>query len=410
MVKKSAILVIEDNEFNMAMAKDLLNLAGFETIEAEDADSGLQLAKTRLPDLILMDMHLPLLDGYQATQNLKAMPDTAGIPVVAFTALAMEDEQKKAFQSGCSGLISKPINVDTFAQSVAAYLPGELNTETSMNRACSQPDVVDPVPPARESLAQQAAYTTEMNVSHQDREQDLEEFLYRISHDLQSPLRKIRQFGKFLKEGAKDELSAENYQMLESLNRSANQMHDLLSDLLQLARISRTENNLSTFKLIQAVQDAMQMHQSTITALDAQFELEKLDPMLSIEGNYGQWVQLFCQLIQNSLKYQSHQIRPRIQIETHPHSEHPGWLTLSVQDNGIGLRQEYADKIFQPLHRLHGVSKYGGTGVGLAIVKKIVDAHHGLIHVHSEPEQGANFMIDVPLTQGNAIPSVACQV
>ncbi len=414
MANKSTILLIEDNQFNMAMARDLLHLAGFDTIEAEDADRGLQLAKALHPDLILMDMHLPVLDGYEATRRIKTMPETEKIPVVAFTALAMEDEQQKAFQSGCSGLISKPIDVDTFAQSVASYLLADMSGRLKIGKDTLKSESQSSSEPRSQACEAHDLQQNDLSERNahllQERERDLETFLYRVSHDLQSPLRKIRQFSKFLKEGAKTELTAENYQLLVALDRSAEQMYDLLSDLLQLARIQSAETNPGNFKLIQAVQAAMQINLSAIEALEAQFDLNQLDPELSIEGNYGQWVQLFSQLFQNSLKFHAPNNRPYIALESHSLANHPHWISLSIRDNGIGLRQDQADKIFEPMQRLHGVSKYSGTGLGLAIVKKIVDVHHGSIRVVSQPEQGATFVVEVPLKTENAIPSIPCQV
>jgi CheY-like chemotaxis protein len=119
---QSVILLVEDNIMNLNMATFLLQRAGFQTLEAEDAVTGIRLAQEHQPDLILLDIHLPGLDGYDAARIIKANSDTAHINVVAFTAHAMEDELQKALACGCVGIISKPINVESFAQDVAQFL------------------------------------------------------------------------------------------------------------------------------------------------------------------------------------------------------------------------------------------------------------------------------------------------
>jgi len=373
----------------MQMAKDLLNLAGFATLEAPDAITGISLAQDRHPDLILMDMHLPLCDGYEATRRLKAEPTTHNIPVLAFTALAMENEQKRALDAGCIGVICKPIDVETFAQTVSTYLPhnggGGAPSPVSFSVQGSRMPGVN-------------RDTPEMNVSRSISSissDEYEGFINRVSHDLQSPLRKIRQFSGFLKDSAKTELSAENYQMLESLDRSAAQMYDLLSGLLQLSRVGRLETNMTEFNLLAVINEAMQNNQAAIHEKKAEVEL---GDMAVVEGNYQQLVQLFTQLIENALKYSAMDRTPRLVIHCLARVN-TGMAEITVQDNGIGFKSEYADMIFQPLKRLHGVSQFSGVGLGLALVKKIVERHQGSIRVESEPDRGTTFTIALPLRQ-----------
>lgn len=119
---KGTVLIIEDNLLNLDMASELLELAGFHTFQAEDAITGMKLAKDILPDLILMDLHLPYQDGFVTTQTMKADPLLQNIPIVAFTALAMKEDQDKALAHGCDGVIPKPIDVNSFAQTVEKYI------------------------------------------------------------------------------------------------------------------------------------------------------------------------------------------------------------------------------------------------------------------------------------------------
>lgn len=120
--RKSRILVVEDNPLNMELVVDLLELEGYSALQATTGEEGLEMAHAEKPDLILMDMQLPGLDGFDATRRLKNDPATRDIPVVAITAYAMRGDAEKMYQAGCAGYIPKPIDIHQFAQTVARFL------------------------------------------------------------------------------------------------------------------------------------------------------------------------------------------------------------------------------------------------------------------------------------------------
>lgn len=119
---KEKILVIEDNALNLKLVRSLLMLEDYEVVEAVNAEIGIQLAKEQHPDLILMDIQLPGMDGLTATRQLKADPDVTAIPVVALTAYAMLGDEQKALEAGCAGYISKPLDTKEFPQLISRFL------------------------------------------------------------------------------------------------------------------------------------------------------------------------------------------------------------------------------------------------------------------------------------------------
>ena len=121
-MSNKTILVIEDNALNMKLVKSLLTIGHHEMIEAPDAETGITLARDKKPDLILMDIQLPGMDGLSATRILKEDPSMKGIPVVAFTSFAMEGDEEKALEAGCAGYITKPLNTQNFLKTVEQYL------------------------------------------------------------------------------------------------------------------------------------------------------------------------------------------------------------------------------------------------------------------------------------------------
>lgn len=193
------ILIIEDNEDNLIIAREILSRAGYRVLVARDGDAGLGLACNHRPDLILMDMYLPGKDGYETTRLLKSEMITQDITVVAFTALAMAADRQRAKAAGCAGVIIKPIDVDTFAQTVASYL----DPKTTFRREMNQPEPMTALAEFRDQL--------------------------RLSHDLQAPLRKIQQSCEFMRQSALQDMSEENRRLLGIIERSSHQMLAVLS-------------------------------------------------------------------------------------------------------------------------------------------------------------------------------------
>ncbi len=118
------ILIIEDDPRNLTLFRDLLQISGYKTIEASDGKQGIELAKAKKPDLILMDIQMPGMDGLEATRILKADATTSNIPVIALTAYAMKGDKERILEAGCDGYLAKPINTDEFLKEVAEYLSG----------------------------------------------------------------------------------------------------------------------------------------------------------------------------------------------------------------------------------------------------------------------------------------------
>lgn len=122
---KRKILIIEDNEQNLYLVKYILEKWGYETIAATDGQKGIDLADKVKPDLILLDIQLPVMDGYAVAMNLRLNPSLAGIPIIAVTSYAMPGDREKAIASGCNGYIEKPINPDTFMAQIESHLPNQ---------------------------------------------------------------------------------------------------------------------------------------------------------------------------------------------------------------------------------------------------------------------------------------------
>jgi len=233
---------------------------------------------------------------------------------------------------------------------------------------------------------------------------ELEQFAYVASHDLQEPLRKIRSFSDRLISKYQQEVSDEVYQMLTKIDGSAQRMQHLINDLLSFSRIVKTGSESKLINLNTALADAKSNLSEMILENKASIHNESLP---SIEGYGSQMVQLFQNLISNSIKYRKENQRPVIRI-THrlvngeiipgiqPSHEDIQFHQIKINDNGIGFKKEFSEKIFIIFKRLHGRNEFAGTGIGLAICKRVVSNHNGYIFAESIEGEGANFYIYLP--------------
>jgi signal transduction histidine kinase len=219
---------------------------------------------------------------------------------------------------------------------------------------------------------------------------ELEQFAYIASHDLQEPLRMVSSYTQLLERRYKDKLDADATDFINFAVDGANRMQRLINDLLDFSRINTRSGNPDKMDPHRAVGQAIVNLQASIDETRA---IVSTEDMPAITADFPQIAQLFLNLIGNAIKFRS-QESPRIHISATTQGD---LATFTVRDNGIGIDPEYAEKIFQIFQRLHSKTDYPGTGIGLAICKRIVEKHGGRIWVESAPGQGTAFKFTMPL-------------
>jgi two-component system sensor kinase FixL len=224
---------------------------------------------------------------------------------------------------------------------------------------------------------------------------ELEHFAYVASHDLQEPLRKIQAFGDRLKTKYEGGLGPEGLDYLGRMQNAASRMQVLIQDLLTLSRVASNSKPFTQVDLGEVVRTVVSDLEMRIQDSGGRVEIGDL-PV--IPGDRGQMAQLFQNLIGNGLKFRKPGQKPLVKIQSEPQTLASGearW-SIKVEDDGIGFDEKYRDRIFQIFQRLHGRNEYQGTGIGLAICRKIVDRHGGAITAASSPGAGAKFIITLP--------------
>ena len=222
---------------------------------------------------------------------------------------------------------------------------------------------------------------------------ELQDFAFVASHDLQEPLRKIQTFCDMAIKRCAPVLDSTSQDYLDRVINSADRMRQLLRDLLEFSRVAARSNPPKKTDLIKIVREAADVFEASVEETGCQIEIENL-PV--IEADESQMLGLFQNLIGNALKFRSDET-PRIKI--YGKSDRQGICEIFVKDNGIGFAPEFVELIFKPFQRLHGRSEYDGTGMGLAICRKIVERHGGSIRAESEPGKGSTFIIRLPVKQ-----------
>lgn len=241
-------------------------------------------------------------------------------------------------------------------------------------------------------------YSEELHRSNKD----LEAFAFVASHDLQEPLRKIRAFGDRLQQKFMPELGERGADYVMRMQAASERMSVLINDLLSFSRVTTKQKPFVKVDLNQVMDRVLSDLDYAIEDEGAQLYIE---PLPVIDADASQMGQVFMNLLSNSLKFHQVEVAPAIRITCEENlssslvDDTRNWCCIKFADKGIGFDPQYSERVFNLFQRLHGRDEYSGTGIGLALCRKIIERHGGSIDAESEQGKGATFIIRLPMTQ-----------
>jgi two-component system sensor histidine kinase/response regulator len=372
--RKPRIMVVDDLPENLLALHASLAARGYEVAPQRSGEAALIAAAQNPPDLILLDIAMPGLDGYEVCQRLKADPHLAQIPILFLSGLGEVEDKVKAFQAGGLDFIPKPFKLEELHARVRIHLQlGELQRELRHRNA---------------HLEQVVAQLEAAN-------QELDSFSYSVSHDLRSPVRAIEQLTDMLSEDHGRQLDEPGRNLLSLIQSKARHADRLIEDLLRFSRLGRQALQTEAINMEALARSVLDECLASVPERRVDAKLHSLPPAC---GDRAMLTRVFVNLISNALKY----TRPRAhtEIEIHGYSE-AGECIYCVKDNGVGFDMKYVDKLFGVFQRLHTQEEFEGTGVGLALVQRVLSRHHGRVWAESRPNEGAKFCFALPMPVQN---------
>lgn len=408
------ILLVDDREDNLLSIETILEPDGYKFVKASSGRQALKILLTEFDfALILMDVKMPNLNGFETASLIYEREKLKHIPIVFITANNYGEENIfKGYRTGAVDYIYKPINPELLRAKVSVFV--DLYQKTHRLLAQEQKLVtinknlqieIHERKASEERIKELNRQLLE-NISRlESANKDLDRFAFMASHDLQEPLRKIRIFSDLLFVKYKEILDDDGKMNIVRIQGAAERMQALIKDILTFSKISIEKSAFVKTNLNTVVDDVLSELDTMVQEKSAKIIVDKL-PALQVKP--GLIRPLFHNLISNALKYCKKNVPPVVNIRyempsngqdaNNKQPEHK-YCRIYIQDNGIGFDQKYSEEIFGMFKRLHLNTEYEGTGIGLALCKKIVEEHNGFISAKSKVNEGSTFIISLPVKQ-----------
>lgn len=373
-MEKATILVVDDNPANLRVFLDQLTRAGFRILVAPSGQRALQQLDHITPDLILLDVLMPGLDGFETCSRLKANKATKNIPVIFMTALTDTLDKVKGFDVGGVDYITKPLQ---YEEAIA-----RIRTHLTIRRLQQQ-------------LEEQNAQLKHLNASK-------DKFLSMISHDLRSPFSSLRGLIQFTSQNLQGWSKSKIEEVIHLLGHSTDNLYALIENLLTWSRIQRGVIDFQPQYLQLKNTIAKDIDLFTSIAEQKQILLTNhVAEPLQVYADANMLDAVLRNLLSNAIKFTHPGGRIDVSATQNEHS-----ITVSVTDTGIGLSEENSAKLFRidDRYKQLGTAKEKGTGLGLILCKEFIEKNEGVIGVISQPDKGSTFFFTLPRVIVKEVP------
>jgi two-component system sensor histidine kinase/response regulator len=358
---RGTILVVDDLPTNREIMSRILARNEYDVVVAEDGIRALELLPNVMPDLVLLDINMPKLDGFTVCQRIKADEATAHIPVIFISALSELGDKVRAFEAGAVDYIIKPFKVEEVLARVNSQM----------------------------MLAQQRRQILQLN--------DLKDQIIRtVSHDLKNPIHIVMGYAALMIDS--DEIpQSQVIEMASQIYKSADKMFRLVTNLLDLTQIEDgIQWEFRHVSLAGILEDVLQEHALMAKQKEIRLMLDLPKEPITLYVEPMRLHQVFTNLVSNAIKY-----TPEGGLVRCDAIVHEDVVEIRVEDNGMGIPEEDLPNLFQKFYRVNMIEhkEQEGTGLGLSIAKAIIDEHGGQIYVESRLGQGSLFTVVLPVSQ-----------
>ncbi len=351
-MEQAEILIVDDLPEHIAYAGAILKKEGYRVHAVTSGEAALNFLKKATPDLIVLDIKMEGMNGLELCGMIHSSPETADIPIIFVTSEGSRDVLRKGFEAGCRDYVVKPFFREEYVARIRTHL--EISRKTKALASANS---------------------------------ELEMFVSAVSHDLRSPLNVIEMLADTLQSELGENAGGDPLKILEMLKSKCRQTVTMTERLLEFSRMCNIVPNIEKLNIEKIIA--------------GQFaELRSLEPERKIELNmqklpkiYGDSVlvqSVIKNIMSNAFKFTRNRSDAVIDIKAE-YAE--GYTVISIKDNGVGFDMKYIDKLFSVFQRLHTEEEFEGSGVGLALCKRIMERHGGKIEAFGEPGKGAEFRL-----------------
>jgi len=317
--------------------------------------------------LALLDIQMPEMDGYELAGILREEEKTAHLPFIFISAVYTDNLNVfKGYEKGAFSFITKPFQPEILINKVKFFIEKH----------------------------QQEVALFELNDELKNANKELESFSYSVSHDLRAPLRALSGYAQMLNEDYSPILDEEGKRIIDSIKYNSTKMGMLIDDLLAFSKLGRKEIRKTEIDMNELVNCVM----TEITKSIEHVAKIKVGNLHKVTADYSLMHQVMFNLISNAVKYSSKKENPVVEIFS---EENNGEIIFTVKDNGVGFDMQYADKLFGVFQRLHSQEDFEGTGIGLALVQRVITKHGGKVSADGKVNEGAVF--NFSLTQNGKL-------
>jgi signal transduction histidine kinase len=400
------ILIVDDTQESLELLYRILEKRGYRVRPATSGALALKSVAAKLPDLILLDVKMPEMDGYEVCRRLKSNEHSRNVPVIFISAHGEIAKKVTGFKAGCVDFITKPFEAEEVLARVETqlrlwklteHLEQEVNQRT-MELTLANQQLRHQVAERRLAEDDLKKYQNQLEdlvkartAALEAANKELEAFAYSVSHDLRAPLRHIDGYMDLLHKKAGTALDEQARHYMNTISGAVKKMELLIDDLLSFSRTGRHSMSLQRVDLGTLVRDVIRECELDIAGRIVDWRIGDLH---EIKGDAAMLRMVLVNLISNALKF----TRPRKEahIDIGSYKSQAAEVVVSIRDNGVGFDMAYADKLFGVFQRLHRADEFEGTGIGLANVRRIIAKHGGRTWAEGKPDQGAAFFFSLP--------------